>query len=174
MGELDELALQVGEVRALVDHQPLHLEELGGVRGVGGLVTEAPAGQEGPDRRALGVHHPDLPRRRVRPEEPALDVDVQRVPQVAGRVVGRDVEHLEVGDVGLDLGALVGHEAELPEDRADPADRLDDRMERAARDLPGGRGHVDGLLRQPGRQRGAARARAGLGEGGLDAPPGPR
>jgi hypothetical protein len=33
-------------------------------------------------------------------------------------VVRRDVEHLEVGEVVLDLGALVGHEPELLEDLA--------------------------------------------------------
>ncbi len=54
------------------------------------------------------LHHPDLAGRRVRPQEVALDVDVERVPQVARRVIGRDVEHLEVGQVVLDLGALVG------------------------------------------------------------------
>ena len=48
-----------------------------------------------------------------------VDVDVQRVPQVARRMVGRDVEHLEVGEVVLDLRALVHDEPELAEDLGD-------------------------------------------------------
>ncbi len=65
---------------------------------------------------APGRHHADLARRRVRPEQVALDVHVERVPEVARGMVRRDVEHLEVGDVVLDLRALVDHEFELVED----------------------------------------------------------
>ena len=56
---------------------------------------------------------------------PPVEVDVERVPEVAGRVVGRDVEHLEVRDVVLDLRALVRDEPELAEDLLDPRDRLE-------------------------------------------------
>ena len=83
------------------------------------------------------MHDPDLAGRRVGPQEMALDVDVEGVPQVARRVVRRDVEHLEVRQVVLDLRALVDHEAELLEDRGDLARRLDDRMEGAAADRAG-------------------------------------
>ena len=137
--ELVEQALEVGHRRALVDHQALDLEELRGVRGVDGLVAEAATRQQGPDGRLLGLHDPDLAGRRVRPQQVALDIDVQRVPQVARRMIGRDVEHLEVRAVVLDLGALVGHEPELPEDLGDLAHRLDARVERAARDRAPGR-----------------------------------
>ena len=61
----------------------------------------------------------DLAGRRVGPQQPALDVDVERVPQVARGVVGRDVEHLEVGQVVFDLGALEDDEPELAEDLGD-------------------------------------------------------
>ena len=60
------------------------------------LVAVAAPRQEGPDRRRLLVHDPDLAGRRVGPQQVTLDVDVERVPQVARRVVGRDVQHLEV------------------------------------------------------------------------------
>ena len=81
----------------------------------------------------------------MRPQEVARDVHVERVPQVARRMVERDVQHLEVGQVVLDLRALVDGEPEPAEDLGDPAHRLDDRMERAARDRPAGRGDVDRL-----------------------------
>ena len=57
VGELDELALEVRQVRPLVHHQPFDLEELRRVRGVDRLVAEAAARQERPDRRLLGMHH---------------------------------------------------------------------------------------------------------------------
>src|SRR4051812_50212747 len=78
-----------------------------------------------------------------------LDVDVERVPEVPRRMVGWDVQHLEVGEVVLDLGALEGHEPEATEDLGDLPDGLDDRVERAAADrTPGGR-DVDGPVGKP-------------------------
>ena len=101
--------------------------------GVDRLVAEAATGQQRADRRLRPSRMTRIwPGRRVRPEQAALDVDVERVPEVARRVVGRDVEHLEVREVVLDLGALVGHEPELAEDLRDLAHRLDARVERAA------------------------------------------
>ena len=104
----------------------------------------------------------------MRAEESPLDVDVERVPQVARRVIRRDVEHLEVGDVVLDLGALVGDEPELLEDRGDLAHRLDARVERAAADRPAGRRDVDRLGGQAGLELAAAQRGAALGQRRLD------
>ena len=89
MGELVEQAVQVGHRRALVDHQPLDLEELEAVAGVDRLVAEAATGQDGADRRARLAHDPDLAGRGVRAQHPAAvgAVDVDRVPQVARRMV---------------------------------------------------------------------------------------
>ena len=103
------------------------------------------------------LHDPDLAGRGVGPQQVPLDVDVERVPQVARRVVGRDVEHLEVGEVVLDLRALVDDEPELAEDLGDLAHRLDARVERAAADRPAGRRDVDRL---GGQARRSARSRA--------------
>ena len=168
VGELVEEAAQVAEVGPFVHHEPFDLEELRRVRRVDRLVAEAAPGQQGADRRALRLHDPDLARRRVRPQEAAVDVDVQRVPQVARRMVGRDVEHPEVRGVALDLRPLVRHEPELAEDLRDPADRLLDGMQTAARDRPAGRRDVDGLRGQPGRESGLGRALPCVREGRLD------
>ena len=104
----------------------------------------------------------------MRPQQVALDVDVERVPQVARGVVGRDVEHLEVGQVVLDLRALEDDEPELAEDLGDLGHRLDARVEAAAADPAAGRRDVDGLGRQATGQGRAAQVGAALGEGGLD------
>jgi hypothetical protein len=54
-----------------------------------------------------------------------------------------DVEHLEVGQVVLDLGPFVDDEAELAEDLRDRLDRLGNGMQRAPGDRPARQGHVD-------------------------------
>ena len=108
------------------------------------------------------------PGARVGAQEPAVDVEVERVPQVPRRVVGRDVEHLEVGDVVLDLRALVDDEPELGEHVGDLAGGLGDRVEGAAADRPAGRRDVGGLGGEPGRELGAAETRSSLGQRGLD------
>ena len=153
---------------AFVDHQALDLEELGGMTRVDRLVAEDAPGQQRPDRRPMRLHHPDLERRRVGPQEVAGDVDVEGVPQVAGRMVGCDVEHLEVGQVVLDLRSLVDDEAEPTEDLGDPAHRLDDRMEGASADRPTRRGHVERLPGEAVGQLGGPQPRATLGKGGFD------
>src|SRR6187431_2298511 len=101
-------------------------------------------------------------------EETPFDVDIERVPEIAGRVVGRDVEHLEVRDVVLDLGTLVYDEPELLEDRGDLAHRLDTRVERAATERPTGRRDVDRLALQAALELAAAECRAAVGQRGLD------
>ena len=117
------------------------------------------------------MHHPDLARRRVRPQEVVLDVDVERVPQVACRVVGRDVEHLEVAQVVLDLRALVHDEAELAEDLRDPPDRLVHRVERPAADRAAGRRDVDRLGADALVELAGAQPAAARGERLLDGDP---
>ena len=141
VGELVEQAAQVGQRGALVDHQALDLEELEAVAGVDRLVAEAAAGHQGADGRRRGAHDPDLApgevwvrsRSRLACRRVAGRVARRACPTGRARVVGRDVERLEVELVGLDLRALVDHEAELAEDARDLALRLAEGVQRAAR-----------------------------------------
>src|SRR6185436_19004729 len=149
-------------------HQAFDLEELRAVAGVDRLVSEAAPGEQGADRRLLAVHDADLPRGGVRAQKASLDVDVERVPQVARWMVWRDVEHLEVGEVVLDLRALVDLEPELLEDRGDLAHRLDAGVERAAADRAAGRRDVDCLVTQARLELTAAQRGPSLGQGGFD------
>ena len=90
---------------------------------------------------------------RGRPRLPRLDApglgNEQRVPQVARRVVGRDVEELEVVLLGLDLWALEHLEAVGVEDLAQVAHHRLHRMQVPDRQRPARRAHVDRLGRQP-------------------------
>ena len=88
------------------------------------------AGNDDPDRRLLREHRPDLDRRRVRPEEQPVApfapvLHEERVDGVARRVVGREVQRLEVEPVGLDVGPVRDLVAEREERRlhATPHDR---------------------------------------------------
>ena len=69
MGEGVEQPAQVGHAGALVDHEPLDLEELEAVAGIDGLVAVAAARRQDADGRAGLAHGPDLAGRGVRAQE---------------------------------------------------------------------------------------------------------
>ena len=94
-------------------------------------------------------HRPDLDGRRVRAQEqPVAPLSAvlheERVDGVARRVVGREVERLEVEPVGLDLGAVGDLVAEREEGLLHPPP--DDRQRVQPPEARGARGerHVDG------------------------------
>ena len=61
----------------------------------------------------------------------AVVVDDHRVPDVAGRMIGGDVEHVEVVFAGFDFGPEDRLETEVGEDLAHLVDHLRDRMNRS-------------------------------------------
>ena len=131
--ELEQRPLEVAERDALVHGQALHLMEHGKVRGIGGLAPVHAARRDDEHRRLLRLHGPDLHGGRLRAKEqvgPAGHVDVQRVLHGSGRMVGPDVEGLEVVPVRLDLWAL--HHA-IPHPREHVDDLVLDRRERMQR-----------------------------------------
>ena len=107
-----------------------------------------------------------LPCPRRRPASGSVDVD--GVPEVAGRMVGRDVEGLEVELVALDLRALHDDEAELAEDARDLALGLAQGVERAAPARPPGQADVLSLGDEPPLERLGLEARATGGDRRLD------
>ena len=110
--------------------------------------SSAGRGVTGPDRSGLG--------------------DVQRVPQVARRVVGRDVEQLEVHEVGLDLRALVHLEAETMEDLAQLPFDGHQGMQMAHRPRTPRSGHVHPLRAQALVKLGTAQPAEPLGHRRLE------
>ena len=92
--------------------------------------------------------------------EQEIALDEERVPLVPGRVVGREVEGLEVVVVRLDLGALLDGETHAQEDPLDLLFEKRERMGPADVALPAGQGQV----RPEGR-------RGGRGLGHLPEPP---
>ena len=137
------------------------------VRRVGRLAAEDAAGADDADGRLRPLHDPDLDGRGVGPQE-QVALDEERVPLVAGRMVGREVEGLEVVVVGLDLGALLDGEAHAEEDpldllleerRADGAPRrsasgrgASGRSARAGAAGRSGASRLEGLRAGPGRR----------------------
>src|SRR5918995_5144249 len=91
----------------------------------------------------------------------AGQIDVDRVPDVARRVIARDVQEIEVVVRGLDFGTKHGLISEQGEDLAQLVDHLRDRMRSAEKRRTAGQGHVDGvrgetLLEILGDERGMA------------------
>ena len=124
-GEADDRALQVGHGDVPADRQALDLVELDLRAGRDLLVAVAHAGQDDADRlRAALAHDVDLAGRGVRAQQDARRRRVERVPHVAGRVVRRHVQELEVHLVVFDLRTAVDLEAHVREDLADPPQHL--------------------------------------------------
>ena len=142
-------ALEIGHRHVLADRQAFDLLEHDLAARRDGLVAVAHARQDDADRlRAQLAHDVDLPRRGVRAQQDAGRRRVEGVPHVAGRVVRRHVEQLEVGLVVLDLAAAVNLEAQVGEDGGDVAQGLRGDVQPAARQRPARQRHVERLGRQ--------------------------
>jgi len=85
------------------------------VRGVRGLLPEDFARVDDPDGRFSLFHDPYLNRGCMRAEEKAA-ADVQGVPIIPSRMMGRKIERLEVVVIRLDLRALLDRKAHTQED----------------------------------------------------------
>ena len=103
-----ERATQVGHRQPLVYRQTLHLVEDRGVGGVELVGTEGPARACHVDRRLAVEHRADLHRGGVRAQHlaAALGRDVEGVLQRARRMIGQEVQRVEVVVLRLDLGPL--------------------------------------------------------------------
>jgi hypothetical protein len=99
-------------VSPLVHGQALDLVEDRAVGGVERVAAEALARAHHVQRQRAGQHRPDLYRRGVGaqhhpgPIGAAGPRDEERVLHLAGRVIGREVERVEVVPLGLGLGPL--------------------------------------------------------------------
>jgi hypothetical protein len=94
-----------------------------GVGRVGGLTPEHPARGHDVDRRLGGLHRADLHRGRLGSKQQLVvgDIQVERILHGSRRMVGRNVQRLEVVPVVLDLRALrdpVAHAREHVDDLA--------------------------------------------------------
>ena len=168
-GELEERVLEVGERDAPVHGEPLDLVELGLVGGVGRLVAVALAGDDDADGGLVRLHDARLHRRGVGAQERreaavrvAVRVEPEGVEHVAGGVVLRDVQHLEVVAVPLDLRPLGDLEAHVPEDGLDLAHDDGGGVVAPVGGGPARERDVDGVGAEPIRERGLNRIAAFL------------
>ena len=129
--QIDQAALEMPHMGALVDHQPLDLMEHGRM----GHVVVAAIGAarcDDPVRRRLGLHRPDLHRRGVGPEQhalaPLVGAEIESVVHLARRVLRRDVERREIVEVVLDVRPFDDPEAHVGENRDQLIQHLADRV----------------------------------------------
>ncbi len=147
-GEVVEGALEVGHGDALVDDEPLDLVEHRRVRRVVLVGAEDPARADHVDRRGPGQHGACLHRRGVGAQHQVVvgRVGPEGVLHGAGRVVGAEVEGVEVEPLGLEHRALGDLPAHGHEEVGDVVGHQRDRVARAARATAGRERDVDGLL----------------------------
>ena len=142
--------LQVRHRDAALDDEPLDLVEDRRVRGVDALVAIDTPRRDHSERRSPLLQLPDLNRRGVRAQEErrgSLAVHEEAVLRVAGGMVGREVQRLEVMAVVLDLRAVGDRVAHTQEDLLDAAPHDRDRMESAPSRAPSGQCDIDLLGR---------------------------
>ena len=134
-------------VRPLVHRQSLHLMEDRGVGGVEFVGAEGAADRDDVDRQFALQQRPDLHRRGVGAQHLPRPVgrDVEGVLLAARRMVGREVQRVEVELLGLDLGSFGQLPAHRDERVGDVLGQDGDRVA-GADGLPGRRQrHVDAL-----------------------------
>ena len=145
--EVVEGALEVRHGEALVDGHALELHEDRQVRGVELVGAEHATRSEHVERQLALEHRADLHRARVRAQHEVRlgRVDEERVLHGARRVIGVEVQRIEVEPLALDLGALGDLPAHSREDVAHPVLQQRERMPRAGREPRRQRRDVDGL-----------------------------
>jgi hypothetical protein len=145
-----ERALEVAHRDPLVDGQPLDLVEDRAVRGVVRVGAEDPAGADDVDRRPAGQHGAGLDRRGVGAQHEVVlgRFGPERVLHGPRRVVGPEVEGVEVEPLGLEDRALGDLPAHGHEDVGDQLRASGDGVPGALGNPVGGQGDVDGLLDQ--------------------------
>src|SRR6266545_1785410 len=145
--ELLDRAFQVAERDAAVYKQSFDLVEHRIMRGVGSVAAEDAPGRGNAQRRAALLHRVNLHRRGLRAQRQPL-VDVERVLRAARRVIGRDVQRVEVEEFGLDLRPVLNLVAYRDEDVFDLLPQQRDRMKVAPPYAASGQRHVNALFGQ--------------------------
>ena len=141
--ELFQDALQVGHRDTRSHRQSLNLVELDLAAPGDLLVAVHGAGQQDPDRLGgKSPHRPDLAGGGVG-SEPHVLADVEGVLHIAGGVMRRNVQHLEIVLVGLYVRRFPDLEAHSLEDAAD---LFKDGVDRVHAALPPGRARQGGVL----------------------------
>ncbi len=162
---------QVGHRDVAVDGQALDLVEHRRVRLVIVAAIDA-AGRDDAAGGAVRLEMADLHRRGVGAQDVARAVrarrHVERVHLGARRVLGGDVQRVEIVPVGLDVRAFGDGKAHLGEDRRQLVRDLADRMDRALRRRAGRERDVQPLGAQPLVERRVGQRRLARRDGGVD------
>ena len=117
--ELNQAAFEVSHMRRLIDHEAFDLVEHRRVSEVR-IAAIGPPRRDDPDRGLFVLHGADLHRRGMRAQHHARRVaflgQIEGVVHLPGRMLGRDVEGLEIVEVVLNVRAFGDRKAHLPKD----------------------------------------------------------
>ena len=130
VGEIGQVAFEIGHRDLPVHVESLDLMEARAVGCVGCIAPVTAAGRDDSHGRFLLLHHANLHRRRLRAQQLA-GLQVERVLRVAGRMIGRRVERVEVVVLGLDVRPIRHRETHRVENIDCSLDDLADGMFRA-------------------------------------------
>ena len=152
---------------AAVDGKAFDLVEDGRVGGIRRVAPVDAAERDHVDRRRLRLHDADLGRRGLGAKE-HVAVQEDRLPRRASRVVGGQVERVEVVAGRLDLAAVDDLVAQPEEDVLDLTTDLRDQVQVAARSRCARERDVRDLLSQPAIELGSLQLRLAVGDRPLE------
>src|SRR5688572_3076282 len=164
---VEQRALEVAHGDAAVDGEPFDLVEDRRVRRVRRVAPVDAAERDHVDRRRLRLHHADLRRRRLRPQQ-HVAVEEEGLERRARRVVRREVEPVEVVPGRLHLATVDNLVAEPEEDVLHLAADLGDQVQTPARPRLAGQRDVGDLLGEPAVEVGALELSLPLGHRALE------
>src|SRR6266851_4222023 len=145
LDHVHQRALHVADGQRLVHGQAFDLAEVRQPGGFGRVAAVAAAGVDDVDRRLFdALHGSYLHWRCMRPEQ-KVRREVERIPVLARRMAGRDVERLDVVPLGLDLRAELDLVAQRFEHCLDLALHLREHVDVAAADRRAWKRDVDRL-----------------------------
>src|SRR5688572_8318452 len=146
--KLRDSPLEVGHRDPAIDTQAFNLEEHGIVRRVWRIATEDASGRDHPHRYTTPLHGVNLNRRGLRAKREAFS-RVERVLRRARRVMVRNVERVEVVEIGFDLAIVFDGVTECDKDVFDALAQQGDRMAMAGARATSRHRHVDNLASSP-------------------------
>ncbi len=142
VGEVGEVAFEVGHRNIFRHIQAFHLMEIGGVGRIGGVTAVGASGGDDAHGRGMAEHVPDLNRRGLGAQQRAVG-QVKGVLLIAGGMIGRRVQGVEIMKNRVHIRSGGDVEADAVKNIDHPHHDLTDGMVGALWALITGEGHVE-------------------------------
>ena len=146
MHKLCQRAFQMSHRDAAIDAESFDLEEHRIVSWIGRVAAEHAARRDHPHGRAASLHRMNLHRRSLRAQRKTIR-GIERVLRIARRMTFRNIQRVEVIEVGFDLAIIFDGVTERDENIFDALAHQRDRMQVTRTRTTTGHGHINRFTR---------------------------